>query len=208
MIILPNKKKPTRFRKIYPIRDLIVNTLDKNQAIKRLMIYPTKNPLDEVGIDYNEQLIEQKDIDESLLNIFILETTNLTTGEPYNLITEQSLFKKGWQDRKSNDSYPTMYVSHMRTNSDLVGQMVFVISILIPSAYEELIEGNRGTELIIQIGDMFDKATVDREASDVIGDLEFNVGDVYESKITRSVSTTLIEIPITVKTINGNLAGR
>ena len=179
MNLIPFREKPTRFRKIYPLKDLIVKALDDNQELKRLMVYPTKNPFDEYGMTYDGKLIKQLDIKDSLLDDFNLSLIDESNGEEFILKNECCIFDYAWQDRQTNINYPTIYVSHYRTSDDIVGKITYEIAIIVPSEYEPLINGK-------------------------IGDLELRVGDVYESKLVKSIKSTLITTTVTATIINNN----
>ena len=204
MNLIPFREKPTRFRKIYPLKDLIIKALDDNQELKRLMVYPTKNPFDEYGMTYDGKLIKQLDIKDSLLDDFNLSLIDESNGEEFILKNECCIFDYAWQDRQTNINYPTIYVSHYRTSDDIVGKITYEIAIIIPSEYEPLINGKRSTEIIIAIGDILDRAITDKESSKEIGDLELRVGDVYESKLVKSIKSTLITTTVTATIINNN----
>lgn len=191
----------TRFKKIYKIAELIVNTLDDDIEFKRLMVYPTKNPLEEIGVGYNGKLYTQKDIDKSLT-----KKNSFKVSDEFKLVTEPSLYNGEWMREKIPENYPTAFVYPTScTGSSPIITYSYMIDLIVPEAYLDLFYSDRPTELMVRVADLLEGATVDEEARKEIGNIDIKIGTVYRGKMTRSTTSILVQIPLKINLIEGRL---
>lgn len=192
----------TTFTKIDGIIKLIVDEINSDQEIKRLLTYLTKDPLANISYSYDNKKYYQRDLTRNLLKDEIIDVSKLQDGS-IKIDSKAPLYHYGWCDEKISYEYPNVFVSHIQSQSNLIGKSTFKISILVPFDYIDLYEmGDRGHKILERISYLFNKTKTDKESSEVLGDLEFEVGKAVEGKIANSKSISIIEVPIYVSLIN------
>ena len=197
--------KSTLFTSLDGIVDLMANEIDNDQEIKRLLFYLTKSPLLDVGMSYKGIRYYQRDLDYSLLKPQTIDIGKEQNGK--NIIkTEQILYKTSFQNDKISDDYPVIFCHSYKDEVDLVGENIFLIDIIMPIIYEELVDGTRLHKLMIRIGDLFHEAETDEESSkELNGNYKFRVYDritITEEKLVKSKDSVFVRIPIGVTCIN------
>ena len=197
----------TTFKKIDGIIQLMCNEIDNCQEIKRLLAYPTYNPLSTRSNTYDDKLIYQRDITKTMTDKVSIDVSKLQDGS--NMINlSQCIFDMGWNSSKDIELKNSIYISHYRTGVELVDKSMFIVTIIVPSDYNRLLmqtNTTRSHALAQRIIDLFDEVKTDDKSSkeDGLGDLKFRLGGkITEGKITKGVDATIIEIPISVDLIN------
>ena len=195
----------TTFKKIDGIIQLMCNEIDNDQEIKRLLAYPTYNPLVSRANTYDSKTYYQRDITNSMMDKVSIDVSKLQDGS--NIINlSQCIFDMGWNSSKDIELKNAIYVSHYYSGVELVDNAMFIVTIIVPSDYNRLLmqtNTTRSHAIAQRIINLFDKARVDEVSSVELGDLEFRLGNkISEGKITKGVDATIIEIPISVKLIN------
>ena len=197
----------TTFKKIDGIIQLMCSEIDSDQEIKRLLAYPTYNPLVARANTYDGKTIYQRDITNTMMDKVNIDVSKLQDGS--NVISlAQCIFDMGWNNGKDIELKNAIYVSHYYSGVELVDKAMFIVTIIVPSDYNRLLmqtNTTRSHAISQRIINCFDNCKTDSKSSkeDGLGDLEFNLGGkINEGKITKGVDATIIEIPIEVKLIN------
>lgn len=197
----------TTFKKIDGIIQLMCSEIDNNQEIKRLLAYPTYNPLVSRGNTYDSKIIYQHDITNTMMDKISIDVSKLQ--DKSNIVKlSQCIFDMGWNSSKDIELKNSIYISHYRTGVELVDKSMFIVTIIVPSDYNRLLmqtNTTRSHALAQRIIDLFDNTETDDKSSkeDGLGDLKFRLGGkITEGKITKGVDATIIEIPISVDLIN------
>ena len=206
----------TTFKKIDGIIQLMCREIDSCQQIKRLLAYPTNNPLDSRANTYNSSTntsstIYQYDVTKSMMKDISIDVSK-AQDKSNMLEVGQSIYDMGWNSDKDIELKNSIYISHYYTGVDFIDKSVFIVTIVVPSDYNRLIDTSRSHALASHIIDLFDNSKTDTESSkdDGLGDLEFHLvkkGKITEGKIARKVDATIIEIPFEVSMINCKLDG-
>lgn len=202
----------TLFTKIDEIITLMVNEINADKELVRLMTFISKNPLADRSVDYNNVKVYQYDIPEKL-NVPIIKYSISKPTETTKIYrtSEQILFPYSYNDKKVTGNYPIMFVHNYSYDcNNIIGSNIYCIDLLIPSQYEEIqtIEGsslveNRLHKIMGRIAYLFDKVSLDDESREYLGDIEFKiVGKPTEEKINKTNDITITTIPIEVKLIN------
>ena len=197
----------TVLKKIDGIIQLMCNELDNDQEIKRLLVYDTYNPLATRSNTYDNVTIYQHDINNSLMDKTSIDVSKNQDGSNI-LKLSQCIFDLGWNSSKDIELKNAIYVSHIKTYTELVGKSMFIITIIVPSDYNKLFmqtNTTRSHAIAMRVIDLFDNVVTDEKSSkeDGLGDLRFKLTDkINEGKITKGVDATIIEIPIGVDLIN------
>ena len=202
----------TLFTKIDEIITLMVNEINGDKELVRLMTFISKNPLADRSVDYNNVKVYQYDIPEKL-NVPIIKYSISKPTETTKIYrtSEQILFPYSYNDKKVTGNYPIMFVHNYSYDcNNIIGSNIYCIDLLIPSQYEEIqtIEGsslveNRLHKIMGRIAYLFDKVNLDDESREYLGDIEFKiVGKPTEEKINKTNDITITTIPIEVRLIN------
>src|SRR5574344_283307 len=197
----------TTFKKIDGIIQLMCNEIDNDLEIKRLLAYPTYNPLVARANTYDDKTIYQRDITNTMMDKVNIDVSKLQDSS--NVINlSQCIFDMGWNSSKDIELKNAIYVSHYYSGVELVDKAMFIVTIIVPSNYNRLLMSTNTTRshaIAQRIINCFDNCKTDSKSSkeDGLGDLEFNLGGkINEVKVTKGVDSTIIEIPIEVKLIN------
>src|SRR5574344_1643723 len=96
----------TTFKKIDGIIQLMCNEIDNDLEIKRLLAYPTYNPLVARANTYDDKTIYQRDISKSMLSDISIDVSKLQDSS--NVINlSQCIFDMGWNSSKDIDRKST-----------------------------------------------------------------------------------------------------
>lgn len=212
MGIKRGKTTSTLFTKIDEIITLMVNEINGDKELVRLMTFISKNPLADRSVDYNNVKVYQYDIPEKL-NVPIIKYSISKPTETTKIYrtSEQILFPYSYNDKKVTGNYPIMFVHNYSYDcNNIIGSNIYCIDLLIPSQYEEIqtIEGsslveNRLHKIMGRIAYLFDKVNLDDESREYLGDIEFKiVGKPTEEKINKTNDITITTIAIETKLVN------
>lgn len=179
-----------KFRRITALRKYMVDAMDNDQAIKRLMRYLTTTPLAKRGVGYDNKMIEQPDLTTSL---------KVDTEEG-----EMCLFT-GMFDPDMETIYKNyIFVQHYDTYAydDVMQTTTFYIYVLVDDKYNYL--KNYGEERIYEIADriaqLLDNHVIENEELvDEIGNIKFKIkGRISEVRLSKTKTINLLTIPIEV----------
>lgn len=197
--------KSTLFTSLDGIVDLIANEIDNDQEIKRLLFYLTKSPLLDMGISYTNKRYYQRDLECSLLKPQTIDVGKIQNGKE-TIKTEQILYKTGFQNDKISDDYPVIFCHSYKDDIRLTGENIFLIDIIMPIIYDELVDGTRLHKLMVRIGDLFHLTETDEISSEELnGNYKFRVYQgitITEEKLVKSKDSVIVTIPIGVTCVN------
>ncbi len=181
-----------KFRRITAMRKYMVDAIDNDQSIKRLMRYMTTTPLSRKGVTYDNKLIEQPDLTTSL---------KVDTEEG-----EKVLFT-GMFDPDMETIYKNyIFIQHYDTYTydDVMQKTNFYIYILVDEKYNDL--KNYGEERMYEIADriaqLLDNHVIENdELVDEIGNIKFQIkGRISEMRLSKTKTINLLTIPIEIST--------
>lgn len=205
-----NKHLGTRsqkLRRIIPIKNFICEKIDESQEIKRLCRYvDSMTPLEDKGITYDNRIIDQPDLKDSLLR-YARKDTHLTDNGKERVIIPYS-----WSTSILNERQMNIYVYHpvtvfnpyaYRNGTSILGSHSFMIDIVYPIELNELANGEeRALSIACIIMDIFDKYTFDeKEMVDKVGNVSFEMleDEIVDSRL-GSTKYGCLTIPFRVST--------
>ena len=174
--------KCSKVRSLGLLTSYITNEIiDKSQDIKRYLVYLTEDPLSLKGKDLSGNIVVQKDIVESLINV-----------------NDKQILKNGmFSDNVEIESQTYCFVYDLggtygqgaeRWNTNYIG-----IDVIIPDKYDTIVDSetgikiNRGYAIGITLSDLLDEMYIDDgKYSNLIGNLQFNL---VSRKIERLAKT-------------------
>lgn len=170
-------KNSMKFRHITSIKNKLVDIIDNDQSIKRYCLYLTNSPLSNKAMNKDNAMIEQPDIEESLINKNII---------PY-MFYEEIL-----------DKYKVFIFCH-KVKGDLsgvVGTNILAISIVVPVEFNFLKElGEERTTCIADlITDLIDGIKIDN------GIREVEVYGYREWKLSRDSTFVGLTLNVQIST--------
>lgn len=190
-----NNTKNNKTCKIEPIQQYILDTLNKDQTIRRLLRYNSKTPLADIGISYeDEKPVEQPDL-----------TTDLTK--------ETKEGKKVLFDISFNPDVEEVYQNYMFV--DLVGikdygingEFVFMIDILSPDNYNSLngYGKQRLYGLLNRCVELFDGYILENtDIVDEVGNVgfEIDVNGMVKGRNSKANNFIVLSFPLKVNYIS------
>lgn len=200
--------RSAKIRRITPLKNYIVRSIDENQNIKRLCRYYTRTPLLNKGRGYDSSLIKQPDLIDSLLHPVVNDKGVSSTARG------QILYKTAFSGDVLDERQVSIYVHSPRSSFNpnmvsgrtnygtdrLTGKHFFTIEIVYPTELNELdsLEQERATEIACEILDMLDEKYVDEHTSVYTGHCQFHVeGEFTDLRLSTS-GYMVITIPIWV----------
>lgn len=202
---LKRNGKSTLFATLDGIVDLLAEEIDNDQEIKRLMFYLTKSPLLEIGMNYKGERYYQKDLECSLLKPQTIDVSKDQDGKK-TIKTERILYKTSFQNEKISDDYPVIFCHSYKDSASFTGENIFLIDIVMPVIYEELIDGTRLHKIMVRIADLFHQVETDEESSELLkGNYKFRIYEgitITEEKLVKSKDSVFVRIPIGVTCVN------
>ena len=197
--------KSTLFTSLDGIVDLMANEIDNDQEIKRLLFYLTKSPLLDIGISYTNKRYYQRDLKCSLLEPQTIDVGKTQNGKE-TIKTEQILYKTSFQNDKISDDYPVIFCHSYKDDVKFTGENIFLIDIVMPIIYDELVDGTRLHKLMVRIGDLFHLTETDETSSEELkGNYKFRIYQgitITEEKLVKSKDSVIVTIPIGVTCVN------
>lgn len=175
-------KKSMKLRNITKIRNKIIQMIDENQEIKRLIKYLTSTPLESQGYDKVGTLVQQPNIEDSFIN------TNI--------------YPISFTDDVLKEEQVKIFIHRLKgdlRDSD-IGNNTIAIDIITPSKYI-ILEGenaDRNTELAIHILDL-----IDNEVISSIGKVRIVYYD--EGKVSNGINYNVLSLYAEIKTLNGKV---
>ncbi|MBY6838838.1 hypothetical protein [Clostridium botulinum] len=191
----------TKFQKIDSIINLLVTEMDNDQELKRLCTYLTDQPLKDKSVDMDKNIIIQKDILASMLKEQIVYTEK--NGKK---VIPQILIPYCYQEAKVNQECVTIFVYNDKNDLDnKIGINDFNIDVLVPAKYQELNPYgiNRIHEILKRISYLFDNVQTDKESSEILGNITFNLAGIgREGRINKTNEMTIYSVIVRTKLIN------
>lgn len=184
--------KRTQFiRKAGMLSGYIANILDKDQRIKRYLYYNTLMPLAKKSKGYDGKVVEQPDIDFSLIDDDYI--INGMFDEDMEQLVKNQLYVHVFKGNRNDDVNATVYIA---------------INILVDKKFEHLV--NKWDLRSYQIGDIveelfndvyIDKNNTDEEIIKELGNLHFklisNGGSFTYDRLSKTNSIVLQSIVLT-----------
>ena len=180
-----------KFRRITAIRKYMLDAIDNDQAIRRLMRYFTTTPLSKKGVTYDGNMINQPDLKTSL-------KVDTDEGE---MCLYTGMFDPDMETVYKNYIFIQHYDTY--TYDDVMQTTNFNIYILVDDKYNPL--KNYGEERIYEIADriaqLLDGHTIENdEIIDEIGNVKFNIkGRISEVRLSKTKTMNLLAIPFEIK---------
>lgn len=193
------EKPSNKFRRIPTIVEIICKALD-TQEVRRLCRYYSLSPFDKVALDYTNELVEQPDLNDSLLD-FAIRDKSISKGSDKPCILPF---------RFSNDVLTDsrlivfVYCSDIDLrDSTIEVDTIFNVDIIYPLEIEKL-EGfkSRPWEILCQLADALDEYRVEGEYANIVGNIEFRfASNVISGKLANNSNLGIVSVPIHVKSI-------
>lgn len=200
---LNNKIKGTKSQKIRKISVLlkyIIDTIDSDPDIKRLMTYLTGTPLSSSGKGYDGKIIKQPDLTHSLLKDYSVNGV---------VVYEKNLFDSRFNSDIEVLTKNQMFVHSTRSRineKNGTQRIEFYVDILIAQNYEYLQNyGEKRTyEIAARIADILDNVTIENsDIVDIVGNVKTVIdGDIVSSRLSKTNNIILLSIPIVVDCIS------
>lgn len=174
--------------------------IDENQEIRRLCRYLTLDPLAEYAMDYDDNIIMQPDLQDSLL-------TKTKVDQVSKGCEERIMYRTMFANKVIESLHPLIYVYcdeinfyNTRNGSQAVGTMTFYIDIVYDLSTEELLDWEQRSWSIGQIVmNMFDSVPItDKEYTDLVGNIMFTVGTntIVNKKLSPNTTLGVLSIPL------------
>ena len=196
---LNNKIKGTKSQKIRKISVLlkyIIDTIDNDQDIKRLMNYLTLTPTSSKGMGYDGKVINQPDLTHSLLKDYVVNGV---------VVHEKNLFDSSFSSDIETLTKNQIFVhsTRSRINERNNSQRIeFYINIIISQKYENLKNygAKRTYEIAGRIADLLDNVTIENtEIVDIVGNVKTVIdGDITTMRLSKTNDSILLSLPIVV----------
>lgn len=207
--------RSSKVRRIVPIKNFIIHKIDTNQNIKRLCRYYTKTPLLNRGVGYDGTVVNQPDLEDSLLKP-VHNDLNVSPTARNQILTTSVFSGDVLAERQI-----TIYVHHPKSvfNPNMVsgrisygvdplgGRHLFMVDIVYPNELNELdsVNQERATEIAGEIIDMLDGIYVDGEYEEFTGACKLNVeGEITCGRLSTS-GYLILSIPIWVSATTGRI---
>ena len=164
-----------KLKKLTKIKNEIVRILDNDQIIKRYCLYSTNTPLLEMGRMLNGQVVEQPNVEESLVDKNIIA---------YRFLEEVLL---------ENRNMIFVYFEEVDL-SDNLGRYKFKVDIFVYKSYDVLAElgQERNVEIATRVADLLDKEKIFG-----FDDLELQYG--RQVRLNNKTEYTIFELELEVK---------
>lgn len=200
--------RSSKLRRLIPLRNYIMRSIDNNQNIKRLCRYYTLTPLLSKGRGYDGKMYNQPDLVDPLTLPIKNDTHASVTAQ--GRILYGSSFGGDVLDQRQITIYvhsprssfnPNMVNGRTNYGTDrLTGKHFFTIEIVYPTELNELgsCEQERANEIACEILDMLDERYVDAETSKYTGDCQFHVEGEYSDLRLSTSGYMVMTIPIWV----------
>lgn len=197
-----------KLKKVVPIKNFMCKKIDEMQEIKRLCRYiDSLSPLEDKGVTYDNQIIDQPDLKDSLLGIAKRDKHLSSNGK------ETVIVPYNWSTSILNERQMNIYVYHpittfspyaSRNGTSLIGEHTFVVDIVYPLEMNQLADGQeRALTIACYILDIFDGYTIDEpELAEEVGNLTFEIKE--DSIVDDRLGSTrygCLTIPFRLSTI-------
>lgn len=199
-IIDKDAEKSTKLDRTSILTKYLCINIDENQDIRRLCRYLTLEPLAEYAMDYDDNVVMQPDLQDSLLE----KTKNDKVSKGCE---ERIIFRTMFANKVIESLHPSIYVYcdeinfyNQRNGSQAVGTMLFYIDIVYDISTEELLDWEQRSWSIGQIiMNMFDSVPItDEEYTKLVGNITFTVGAnaIVNKKLAPNTTLGVLSIPL------------
>lgn len=185
-----------KVRKISVLLKYIVDKIDNDQEIKRLVTYLTGTPISNSGKGYDGKVISQPDLTHSLLKDYLVNGVT---------VHEKSLFDSRFNSDIEVLTKNQIFVhsTRSRINEKANTQKIeFFIDILISQNYEYLQNyGEKRTyEIADRIANLLDGIYIENdEIVDIVGNAKTVIdGDIVSSRLSKTNNIIWLSVPIVV----------
>ena len=156
----------SKLKKVSMLLEYTHEKIIKNQEIKRLVYYNTKNPLSKKGLKYDNTKIDQPDLTEE-------DVEDLITLLPFNPDMDITL---------SNG----IFLNAPKAIFGSSNIMYIDVNIISASEYFEISNGLRLYEIANRISNIFDELYItDESYIEELGNLKFSLEDVESGRLSK-----------------------
>ncbi|WP_252225068.1 MULTISPECIES: hypothetical protein [unclassified Clostridium] len=161
--------------------NFIVETIDNNPLIRRLLRYSTNNPLATKSKNKNGEVVLQPILKKSL-------TLDSDEGE-------KVLFNCAFNSDMKTEQKTDIYISNPQNvfRTDDMGDLSFIIDVVVSNSYDNVknedlnMELKRGKMICSIIDDMLDEYTLDDDKySNVVGNVKFRLTGLKEERFAKN----------------------
>ena len=178
----------------------ICKNIDNNQEVKRLCRYITTDPIADFALDYDNKVVQQPDLKDSLLS-------TVKRDKVSNGCNDRVMYTTIFTDKVMETLHPLIYVYcdqvsfyNERGGTKTIGTMLFYVDIIYDINTEELADFQHRSWLIgQQIMQMFDGVTIiEPEYVDKVGNISFKGGEqpIINKKLSPNTSLGILSIPL------------
>ena len=193
--------------KVSLIERYICEKIDENQDIRRLCRYMTLDPTEMIALDYDNNVVEQPDLKDSLTKP--VKHDKVSSG-----CEERIIIPLMFSGEVVESLHPYIYVycdqisfATEREGVSAIGSLFFTIDIVYDMGTEELADWTRRSWAIAGIiMDLFDEVVItDSEYAEQVGNLKFMLSSNNIRNIKMAPNTTMgvLTIPFVVATNGG-----
>ncbi len=193
-----------KLRRISPIKNYLIDSINNNQNIKRLCRYMTTTPLLNKGKTYDGEIVSQPDLVDSLLHPATKDTQATikdTVLVPYafsdDIVSEKKVSVYAYSPKTLIDT------SYRGRHHDIVCRHLFVVEVVYPQEYDRIEPyGDERSNLIAcEILNMFDNHYISGELRELVGDCQFKIeGEISDLRLSKA-GYMITTIPIWVSFI-------
>ena len=178
----------------------ICKNIDNNQEVKRLCRYITTDPIADFALDYDNKVVQQPDLKDSLLS-------TVKRDKVSNGCNDRVMYTTIFTDKVMETLHPLIYIYcdqvsffNERGGTKTIGTMLFYVDIIYDINTEELADFQHRSWLIgQQIMQMFDGVTIiEPEYVDKVGNISFKGGEqpIINKKLSPNTSLGILSIPL------------
>ena len=178
----------------------ICKNIDNNQEVKRLCRYITTDPIADFALDYDNKVVQQPDLKDSLLS-------TVKRDKVSNGCNDRIMYTTIFTDKVMETLHPLIYVYcdqvsffNERGGTKTIGTMLFYVDIIYDINTEELADFQHRSWIIgQQIMQMFDGVTIiEPEYVDKVGNISFKGGEqpIINKKLSPNTSLGILSIPL------------
>ena len=178
----------------------ICKNIDNNQEVKRLCRYITTDPIADFALDYDNKVVQQPDLKDSLLS-------TVKRDKVSNGCNDRVMYTTIFTDKVMETLHPLIYVYcdqvsfyNERGGTKTIGTMLFYVDIIYDINTEELVDFQHRSWIIgQQIMQMFDGVTIiEPEYVDKVGNISFKGGEqpIINKKLSPNTSLGILSIPL------------
>ncbi len=207
----------SKFKRVVPLKSILLDLIDNNQEIKRLARYYTKTPLINRGLGYDGVLYSQPDLKDSL-TLPVVEDKNASSTAKKRVLFNYAISNDVIDERQvmiyvhspKSSFNPNMVNGRPSYGIDeIVGKHFFDINIAYPLEFNELdsVHEERANKIACLISDLVDgyEITNKSEYHKYVGNCVFRIAGEYTDLRLGVSDYMMITIPLYVFVFGGNI---